>query len=251
MIEKMKIIILLALISISVTLRVHKSTDDNNNPDLAILPPDTSAANSQNQIKPKNSDGNNNPNLAILPPDTSAANSQNQIKPKNSDDNSKKESPKTNNEEENIDLYDTDYFPVCTSDPRLYGESMRDYYYYPFSPTFTYNPKKLFYNYRKSGMKTSQSLEASRTGDKKNPAGKEIKKQEKIQVNVKELEANLKKLKKELWGDENKSTAELRLTRKAYDPAWLTYQLNIATVLQIEDLLKENKSNSVKSVTKL
>jgi len=207
MIEKMKIMILFALIGMSVTFRVHQSEDKSNKTLVTI----NSFSNTTNNNTVANSTGNYVKVVAIV---------------------------------DNIDLYYSDYRPTVTTFPVGYGANQGTYYIPSFSYTYSWNPPKCFFYSRKSGEDTSQSEEASRTVDIKKTAGKENAKQEKIQVNVKELESKMKKLKLELWGDENKKTDEIRSSKKAYDPAWLVYQLNIATVLQLEDLLKENKSNS-------
>ena len=140
-------------------------------------------------------------------------------------------------------LYNYSYTPMYSYNPVYYSSGYRSSYYYPYYSSYTYYPRSYFYYYRKSGVEAQRSLDVSKTETKDEAERKEISKTEKIEVKFEDLEANMKKLKKELWGDENKTTEEFRAAQKAFDPAWLITQLNIATVLQIEDLLKEAKSN--------
>ncbi len=210
MIRKMKIIILVALIALSVSLKVQKTIDDTKT------------------IAKKDVIGN------ML---TSSVDSP-------------QEASRTCAKTGYVYLYNYSYTPVFSYDPVYYSSGYRSYYYYPYSSSYTYYPRSYFYYYRKSGEEAQRSQDVSKTENKGEAERKEVSKTEKIEVKLEDLEANMKKLKKELWGDENKSTEEFRAAKKAFDPAWLITQLNIATVLQIEDLLKEAKSNTVISVNK-
>lgn len=137
-------------------------------------------------------------------------------------------------------LYDYSYTPIVTYSPVYYGTTSRSYFYYPYYTTY-YTPRS-FWVFRKEGEEASSVEKKVETPADPNKSNKkDDEKEKKIQVKVEELLTNLKKLKKEIWKDENFDTAQLRKENKAYDPAWLLTQLNIATVLQIEDLLKENK----------
>lgn len=56
------------------------------------------------------------------------------------------------------------------------------------------------------------------------------------------LIAEMKALKKELFGKEKYSTKDLREKKSAYNPKWLNTQLKVSRMLAIEDLLKNEKS---------
>ena len=197
MIGKMKIIILVALISLCLTLRVQKKSSDD------------------------------------------------------ADKSHVEEASRTAAGTEWVYLYNYSYTPYMSYTPVYYSSGVRTYYYYPYYNSYSYYPRNYFWYYRKSGEETAPAVDAARTEKKKDEVdNNENKKEEKIQVKVEELQANLKKLKKELWKDENYNTAELRKENKAYDPSWLISQLNISTVLQIEDLLKEKQAEPAKVATK-
>jgi hypothetical protein len=151
-------------------------------------------------------------------------------------------------------LYNYSYTPVLSYSPVYYGAVSRPYYYYPYYSSYYYYPRSYFWSYRKDSneettpaepKKAEAPAEANRV-EKKEDNKKANDKETKIQVKIEELITNLKKLKKDLWKDENYDTTQLRKENKAYDPEWLLTQLNISTVLQIEDLLKENKIDSAK-----
>jgi len=203
MIRKMKLIILVALITLSVTLKVQLLADDNKVADkkVALSP----------SIDSLTSEGGN-----------------------------AQEASRTSANTAYVYLYNYSYSPVFSYDPVYYSSSYRSSYYYPYYSSYTYYPRSYFYYYRHSAEESLPSQVASKTQEA------ERKEEKKIAVKLEDLEANMKKLKKELWGDENKTTEDFRASKKAFDPAWLITQLNIATVLQIEDLLKETKSNSAK-----
>jgi hypothetical protein len=140
-----------------------------------------------------------------------------------------------------IYLYDYSYTPALSYSPVYYGAVSRSYYYYPYT-SYYYTPRSYFWVYRKDGEEAAPAeKKTDAPTESKRVEKKDDEKEKKVQVKVEELMNNLKKLKKDLWKDENFDTAQLRKDNKAYDPAWLLTQLNIATVLQIEDLLKENK----------
>lgn len=50
----------------------------------------------------------------------------------------------------------------------------------------------------------------------------------------------LKKLKNEIWGDENYDTTDMRQNNSVYDARWLVAQLKITRVLELEDYLASN-----------
>jgi hypothetical protein len=202
MIGKMKIIIFVVLLGLIMTMRIRKSTDD-------------------------------------------------------SEKNEAQEASRTAVSTEWIYLYDYSYAytPVVSYSPVYYGAVRRSYYYYPY---YSYYPRSHFWYWRKDGADATApqaSTPAPPAPAASTPAAKDApaepsrvenkdekqEKDKKIQVKIEELVNNLKKLKKDLWKDENYDTVQLRKENKAYDPEWLLTQLNISTVLQIEDLLKENK----------
>merc|ERR1712032_64643 len=108
-----------------------------------------------------------------------------------------------------------------------------DDWYYAYSPVYyTYTPTSYYYLcewwwfpsacnttyvvFRANQLKQGESLNASN----------------KIEI---------KELRKEIYGNENFSTREIRMNSRAYDPRWLLAQLKISRILFLEDEVAKNK----------
>lgn len=62
--------------------------------------------------------------------------------------------------------------------------------------------------------------------------------------NADEAKKEISTLKKEIWGNENFNTEEIKKNQKAYDPRWLMAQLKISRVLNLEDMIKNGESEA-------
>lgn len=73
------------------------------------------------------------------------------------------------------------------------------------------------------------------------PIVKDKKKIESVDV-IKGYNKALRSYKKEVFQNENQSTAEIRKERKIYDANWLAKQLKISRIVYLEDMLSKNKN---------
>merc|ERR1719362_163192 len=120
-----------------------------------------------------------------------------------------------------------------------------DDWYYAYSPIYyTYTPTSYYYLcewwwfpsacdttyviFRANQLKQGESLNASNKIERR-----ELKKED--------VEKQIKELRKEIYGNENFSTREIRMNSRAYDPRWLLAQLKISRILFLEDEVAKNK----------
>lgn len=61
----------------------------------------------------------------------------------------------------------------------------------------------------------------------------------------------LRKLKQEIWGDENFNTEQIRSEAQAFDARWLVAQLKITRVLELEDYLTGNARKSAVKIEEI
>lgn len=117
-------------------------------------------------------------------------------------------------------------------DPVYYSCTPR-YYTYFTSPIYYY-----FYGTPSYVTPTEYILFRKEGESKTNSTNKQEKQQPIQNLDKAALEAELKELKKSIWGNENYDTNEIRKTGKIYDPRWLIAQLQVTRVVELEDYLR-------------
>ena len=139
------------------------------------------------------------------------------------------------------------------SDPIYYAASPVYYTYNPTSYYYTFDPYSSYYygsyaypttfDYTSYPYYWRKSAEAKEEDDANK---KKEKENNSTEFKVENAEKEVKALRKEVFGDENFNTAEIRKQNKVYDLKWIVSQLRISRVLEIEDLLKLFENNSKK-----
>lgn len=133
--------------------------------------------------------------------------------------------------------------PVYYASTPVYYTYTPSSYYYSFDPyssyyfgSYVYPTTFSYASYPYYWRKTGQEGENAQ----KPEAGK------KPEFKPEEAEKEIKYLKKEIFGDENYNTDEVRKSKKIYDAKWLISQLKLTRILEIEDLMKLYEENNKK-----
>ena len=135
-----------------------------------------------------------------------------------------------------LESEDQDVFYTFSS-PANYSASPVSYSYVPATYYYTYDP---FFGYYGSSYYVDYTYVVYPfyyRGEAPSKSATNTK--EKKEATRDDIQSELSNLKKEIWGNENFDTVEIRTNKKAYDSRWLIAQLKITRALELEDNLKK------------